>query len=63
AEESRQPLGGRMLLKVYVREHAAVEAIRARIQQAHPDASAIYVAGDVCRRELLVEIEALRLHV
>lgn len=52
---------GPMLLKVYVRDPASFGAIRERVSTAYPDSPALYLAGDVCRRELLVEIEALRL--
>lgn len=47
------------LLKVYVRDPASLDAVRARVRLAWPDAPALYLAADVCRRELLVEIEAL----
>lgn len=54
---------GRTLLKVYVREPDSFEAIRARLSAAYPAWQTLYLVGDVCRRELLVEIEALRLAI
>jgi chorismate lyase / 3-hydroxybenzoate synthase len=50
----------RELLKVYVRDPALVEPIAARLRQSHPHSEAIFLAADVCRRELLVEIEIVR---
>lgn len=49
------------LLKVYVRDPALVPMIAARLQEAYPGATPIYFAGDVCRRELLLEIECIQL--
>lgn len=48
------------LLKVYLRDPALVDPIAARLRQAFPHSAAIFLAADVCRRELLVEIEAVR---
>jgi chorismate lyase/3-hydroxybenzoate synthase len=47
------------LLKVYIRDPALVPMIAARLQEAYPGATPIYFAGDVCRRELLLEIECI----
>jgi chorismate lyase / 3-hydroxybenzoate synthase len=49
------------LLKVYVRDPALVPMIAAQLQEAYPGATPIYFAGDVCRRELLLEIECIQL--
>jgi chorismate lyase/3-hydroxybenzoate synthase len=45
------------LLKVYVRDPMLVPMIAERLQEAYPAATPIFLAGDVCRRELLLEIE------
>jgi chorismate lyase/3-hydroxybenzoate synthase len=49
------------LLKVYVRDPALVPMIDERLQEAYPGAAPIYLAADVCRRELLIEIECIQL--
>ena len=52
----------RNLLKVYVRDPALVPTIATRLQEAYPDAAPpIFLAGDICRRELLLEIECMQL--
>ena len=48
-----------MLLTVYVRERDYANAVIERIRTEYPNAHAIYVAADICRRELLVEIECV----
>lgn len=48
-----------MLLKVYVREPSQAEAIMARLRAARPNDQAIVLAADICRRELLLEIECV----
>jgi chorismate lyase/3-hydroxybenzoate synthase len=47
------------LLKVYVRDPTLVPMIAERLRKEYPDASPIYLAGDICRRELLLEIECI----
>ena len=47
------------LLKVYVRDPALTAPVAARLRQLYPDSDILLVAADVCRRELLVEIEAV----
>lgn len=47
------------LLKVYVRDPTLVPMIAGRLQQAYPGATPIFLAGDICRRELLLEIECI----
>ena len=49
------------LLKVYVRDPTLVPMIAERLRAAYPGASPIFLAGDICRRELLLEIECLQL--
>jgi chorismate lyase/3-hydroxybenzoate synthase len=48
------------LLKVYLRDPALLEPVRARLQQTHPDCEVVFLAGDICRQELLLEIECIR---
>lgn len=55
---TRSP-AGKDLLKVYVREPALTPKIEQRLRQLYPDSELLFVAADVCRRELLVEIEAV----
>ncbi|MBM0104438.1 hypothetical protein JM946_06755 [Steroidobacter sp. S1-65] len=47
------------LLKVYVRDPAMTDAIAARLRELYPTGDIIFVAADICRRELLLEIEAV----
>ncbi len=49
----------RRLLKVYVRDPALAESVAARVRELYPGGEAIVLAGDVCRKELAVEIEAV----
>ncbi len=52
--------GAGSLLKVYVRDPADAAAVSAHLQQRGiPDASVLVLHGEVCRAELLVEIEGL----
>lgn len=51
----------RDLLKVYLRNAGHLGLVRARLQHAFPGSPAIYLAADICRGELLLEIECLRL--
>ena len=48
------------LFKIYVRDPQFGSAIAARLKTVHPDGGVILLGGDICRRELLVEIECLR---
>jgi enamine deaminase RidA (YjgF/YER057c/UK114 family) len=45
-------------LKIYVRHPADLPVIRALVEEAFPNAQRLYLNADVCRPELLVEIEA-----
>lgn len=47
------------LLKVYVRDPALMPQLTARVRQLYPRGDLIFVAADICRRELLLEIEAV----
>jgi chorismate lyase/3-hydroxybenzoate synthase len=47
------------LLKVYVREPALLEMVAERLREGCPGSEVVFLAGDICRRELLVEIEAV----
>lgn len=49
------------LLKVYVRERELMPSIVERLRQLYPTSEILFVAADVCRRELLLEIEAISL--
>jgi len=49
------------LLKVYVRDPALVPLIAAQLRETYPGATPMFLAGDVCRRELLLEIEYIQL--
>jgi len=48
------------LLKVYVRDPTLMPMIAERLRAAYPGASPIFLAGDICRRELLLEIECMQ---
>jgi chorismate lyase / 3-hydroxybenzoate synthase len=45
--------------KIYVRDPALTAQIAERLRQLYPNGDFLFVAADVCRRELLVEIEAV----
>lgn len=47
------------ILKVYVRHPKDVDAIRQRIEAAYPNVPAVYVAADICRADLLLEIDGI----
>ena len=49
----------RALLKVYVREPAQRSAIEERLRRAWPNVTLLFLAADICRRELLLEIEGV----
>lgn len=46
-------------LKVYVRHKADLEVIRLRVEQAYPGVPVVYVAADICRADLLLEIDGI----
>lgn len=49
--------GARSTFKVYLRDPANAVTVRARLQQRFPGASLLLLHAEVCRRELLVEID------
>lgn len=51
--------GSKDLLKVYVRDPELTPRVAARLRQLYPTSDIIFVAADICRRELLLEIEAV----
>jgi chorismate lyase / 3-hydroxybenzoate synthase len=50
----------RRVLKVYVREASHAEAIERRLREAYGQGEIMILAADICRRELLLEIEGVR---
>jgi chorismate lyase / 3-hydroxybenzoate synthase len=50
---------GKDLLKIYVRNPELTPKMAERLRQLYPNSEFLFVAADVCRRELLVEIEAV----
>ena len=50
---------GKDLLKIYVRDPALTPGMEQRLRQLYPNSEFLFVGADVCRRELLVEIEAV----
>jgi chorismate lyase/3-hydroxybenzoate synthase len=50
---------GLRAIKAYVREAADMDAVAALIRERHPDGAACVVQADICRSDLLVELEAL----
>ena len=55
------PVGKRSVLKVYVRNPSHSAMIEEAVQRALPDSDILLLAADICRRELLLEIEAVQL--
>lgn len=49
------------LFKIYVRDPAQVDAIAQRMRAAFPRCPMLVLAADICRKELLLEIEAITL--
>lgn len=47
------------VLKVYVRNADDLGAIQQRIEQAYPQVPVVYVAADICRADLLLEIDGI----
>jgi chorismate lyase / 3-hydroxybenzoate synthase len=46
-------------LKIYIREPALVPPLASRLRQLYPQGEVIFLAADICRRELLLEIECI----
>jgi chorismate lyase/3-hydroxybenzoate synthase len=61
AANSAAPLGGaRSILKAYVRRAADAELVRERLQTRFgKDTSLLVLLGDICRAELLVEVDGV----
>jgi chorismate lyase/3-hydroxybenzoate synthase len=55
----RRTAASKDLLKVYVRDPALTPRVAERLHQLYPGSEIMFVAADVCRRELLLEIEAV----
>jgi chorismate lyase/3-hydroxybenzoate synthase len=55
------PVGKRSVLKIYVRNPAHSAEIEETVQRALPDSAILMLGAEICRRELLVEIEAVQL--
>lgn len=53
-------LAPQTFLKVYVRDQTQASVICAHLRNRLPDAKAMFLAADICRRELLVEIECVQ---
>ncbi|MDR7088795.1 chorismate transformation enzyme, FkbO/Hyg5 family [Cellvibrio fibrivorans] len=47
------------VLKVYVRNATDLGEIKARVEQAYPKVPVVYVAADICRADLLLEIDGI----
>lgn len=47
------------VLKVYVRHPKDLGIIRQRVEAAYPGVPAVYVAADICRADLLLEIDGI----
>lgn len=52
-------LGNLSLLRVYARPPHDIRAVRAGVEKHFRNVPALYLAGDICRQELLVEIEGI----
>jgi chorismate lyase/3-hydroxybenzoate synthase len=50
-----------MLLKVYLRDPSLQPLVAARLREVYPKSDVIFLAADICRRELLLEIEMMHL--
>ncbi len=47
------------ILKVYVRNSEDLATIQQQITQAYPSVPAVYVAADICRSDLLLEVDGI----
>lgn len=63
AHELKRPrlvrFGADSLLRVYIRHKADWPQVRDRLMQAWPDSLLTGLRGDICRRDLLLEVEAV----
>jgi len=53
------PLLQAEVIKIYVRNAADLGEIKMRVEQAYPQVPAVYVAADICRADLLLEIDGI----
>ena len=61
-DERPAPPGAGWRLKAYIRNPADLPMVRDGLEAAvSPEAEIVYLQADICRRELLVEVEAVRL--
>jgi chorismate lyase/3-hydroxybenzoate synthase len=49
------------MFKIYVRDCVHIDVIRQRLHAAFPHCPMVILAADICRKELLLEIEAIKL--
>jgi chorismate lyase/3-hydroxybenzoate synthase len=47
-------------LKVYVRDASQLTQIDAHLRARHPDITTVYLGADICRGELLLEVECMQ---
>lgn len=47
------------LLKVYIRHMADLDQIKHAIEQRYPDVSTVYLKADICRADLMLEIDGI----
>lgn len=59
AKEGSLPQVQAEVLKVYVRNAADLGDIKARVEQAYPQVPVVYVTADICRADLLLEIDGI----
>ena len=46
-------------LRIYIKNAEDYDQVRATVEELYPQVPAIYTVADVCRDELLVEIEGI----
>lgn len=55
----RQPAWNMFGLRVYVKNIADIQAVKTVVETVWPEVNPVYVQADICRPELLVEIECM----
>ena len=58
-EHAALPARGNAAFKVYLRDRAQLDAIEARLRAQWPSCQLLVLAADICRSELLLEIEGV----
>lgn len=53
--------GRKELLKVYLRDPTLLDPVAGRLDVSYPHTQRLFLRGDICRRELLLEIESIQL--